>query len=49
MEELLHAVSTVGFPAALCIWLLYQRVKFDEKIVCTLAQITTILDERLGK
>jgi hypothetical protein len=49
METILNAVASVGFPAAVCVWLLYQKATFDRDIVESLAKITTILDERLGK
>lgn len=49
MEEIVNTIGSVGFPAAVCVWLLYQKATFDRDITESLAKITTILDERLTK
>ena len=49
MSELLPSVAEVGFPIAVAIYLLYERGKFNQKMVATMERISAVLDERLPK
>jgi len=49
MEEMLSMVETQGFAIAVAIYLLYERSKFNEKIVTHLEKIAIIIDERIPK
>lgn len=43
MEELLTAISMVGFPIAVTVYLLYERARFNSKIIETQGNINTTL------
>jgi hypothetical protein len=45
MEELLGAVSTVGFPIAVSCYLLYQNAKKDKEQVQAVKEQTIVLAE----
>lgn len=46
-KELVTFISQVGFPIVVCLYLLYERSKFNERMVETMKEITTVLRERL--
>ena len=43
MEELVKIISTIGFPIAVSIYLLYERARFNEKIIRTQTDISMTL------
>ena len=47
MEELIVMTSTVGFPIAVCIYLLVERNKEIKSMNKLLTRIETLIEERL--
>ena len=47
--DLVSVVTNQGFAIAVALFLLYERQKFNEKIVKELAKIAIIIDERIPK
>ena len=47
--DLVSVVTNQGFAIAVTIFLLYERQKFNEKIVQQLQKIALIIDERIPK
>lgn len=43
MEELLTGISTVGFPIAVSVYLLYERARFNSKLIETQGKISATL------
>lgn len=44
LQDLLTAISTVGFPIAACIYLIYSRQKADERYTATIEQLRATVD-----
>lgn len=47
--DMVSIVTNQGFAIAVTIFLLYERQKFNEKIVQQLQKIALIIDERIPK
>lgn len=43
-ESILQAISTVGFPIACCIYLIYSRSKADERYAETITRLKETVD-----
>lgn len=43
-QDLLTAISTVGFPIACCIYLIYSRSKADERYTETINRLKETVD-----
>lgn len=43
-QDLLTAISTVGFPIACCIYLIYSRSKADERYTETINRLKETID-----
>lgn len=43
-QDLLTAISTVGFPIACCIYLIYSRSKADERYTETISRLKETVD-----
>ena len=47
MQELIDIVSTVGFPIAISVYLLYERDRTVKLMTKTLDRIEILIEERL--
>jgi len=47
--DLVTIITNQGFAIAVSVFLLYERQKFNEKIVRQLTKIALIIDERVPK
>lgn len=47
--DIIKTVGEVGFPIAVAVYLLYERGKFNQKIVASMEKISVVLEERLPK
>ena len=45
MNDIIQGIATVGFPAACCVFLLYQNAKQDESRSKELEKLRDILQE----
>lgn len=43
-NAILQAISTVGFPIACCIYLIYSRQKADERYTATIEKLKETVD-----
>lgn len=44
MEDIINIIQTIGFPMAVVVWLLYDRLQRDKYIVECMNNIATILE-----
>lgn len=47
MQELVEIITTVGFPIAVSVYLLYERDRTTKQMTKTLNTIETLIRERL--
>lgn len=45
MDQLVDIIQSVGFPIAIVIWLLYDRLQRDKYIVSSMNNIATTLEK----